>query len=181
MLAQVVQLLAGTLVGFFTLTCLIRFFMQVYHLSFTGQPGRFIVQFTNWLIRPLRRVVPSIRHMDTSSLVAAYLSECLGLTAVVLSSGASWLDVLPLGGIVVFILWRALMGLLRMVVYLFIGALVFQAILSWVNPHSPLYRPLTHFTDPLLRPVRRLLPPIGGLDLSPLVLILAAQLLLLFL
>ncbi len=66
-------------------------------------------------------------------------------------------------------------------VYLFIGALIVQAVLSWVNPYSPIARPLGQLTDPILAPIRRVIPPIAGVDLSPLVVLLIAQLVLLFL
>ena len=181
MLGQAVLLIVGSLVSFFTGLCLIRFFMQACRVSFAGQFGAFVVQITNPLIKPLRRVVPGLHGYDLASLLAAYLAQLLG-TGVTLSLASSGMfEVLPTSSIVVMVFWSALVGLLRLIVYLFIGALIVQAVLSWVNPFSPLARPLSQFTGPLLNPIRRLVPPIAGVDLSPLVLLLLAQLVLLFL
>jgi YggT family protein len=79
------------------------------------------------------------------------------------------------------ILWFALRGVLRMAVYIFIGALILQAVLSWINPYSPLAAPAQQLTRPLLDPLRRFIPLISGIDLSPLVAILLLQVVLMFL
>jgi YggT family protein len=181
MLGQAIQLIVGTVVGFFATTCLIRFLMQAYRISFTGQLGQFVTQFTNWLILPLRRVIPGIRGYDFASLAAAYLAELLALLVSLFVANGSMLNLLPIESILVFLLWGALVGLLRLVVFLFIGVLIVQAVLSWVNPYSPIARPLAQLTGPILDPIRRVIPPIAGVDLSPLVVLLIAQLLLLFL
>ena len=77
--------------------------------------------------------------------------------------------------------WFAVRGLLRLAVYIMIGALILQAVLSWINPYSPLAAPTYQLTRPLLDPIRRILPTISGIDLSPLVVILLLQALLIFL
>ena len=69
---------------------------------------------------------------------------------------------------------------MRLAIYLLIGALLLQAVLSWINPYSPLSQPVSELTRPVLRPLQRVLPPIGGIDLSPLIAIVLAQLLLMF-
>lgn len=80
-----------------------------------------------------------------------------------------------------FIFGHAVLAILRLSIYLMIGALVIQAVLSWVNPYSPFALPVNQFTRPLLSPVQRIIPPLGTIDLSPLVLILLLQLILMFL
>jgi YggT family protein len=79
------------------------------------------------------------------------------------------------------LLWRGLLATLRFSLYLLIGALLVQAVLSWVSPYSPLSQPVSQLTRPILRPIQRFVPPIGAIDLSPLVAIVLAQLLLMFL
>ena len=79
------------------------------------------------------------------------------------------------------ILWLAVRSLLRLSVYIFIGALILQAVLSWVNPYSPLSAPAHQLTRPILDPIRRFIPTISGIDLSPLVAILLLQAVLMFL
>lgn len=181
MLGQAIQLIVGTVVGFFATTCLIRFLMQIYRISFANQLGQFVTQLTNWLILPLRRIIPGVRGYDLASLFAAYLAQLFGLSLSLFAANSGMLSLLPTETILVSLLWGALMGLLRLLVYLFIGALLVQAILSWVNPYSPIARPLSQFTSPILDPIRRIIPPIAGVDLSPLVVLLAAQLVLIFL
>lgn len=181
MLGHAIQLIVGTVVGFFTTICLVRFLMQAFRVSFAGQLGQFVMQLTNWLILPLRRVIPSWRGHDLASLVAAYLAELFGLGVSLLAVNSGMLSLLPAESIAISLLWGALMGLLRLLVYLFIGALIVQAVLSWVNPYSPLARPLSQLTGPILDPIRRVVPPIAGVDLSPLVVLLIAQLVLMFL
>ena len=77
--------------------------------------------------------------------------------------------------------WHGLLSTLRLSIYLLIGALLVQAVLSWISPYSPLSQPVAQLTRPVLRPIQRFLPPIGGVDLSPLIAIVLAQLLLMFL
>ena len=76
---------------------------------------------------------------------------------------------------------QAVLATLRISIYLLIGALILQAVLSWISPYSPLSQPVAQMTRPFLRPIRRLVPPIANIDLSPLIAILLAQLILMFL
>ena len=78
-------------------------------------------------------------------------------------------------------LWFAVRTLLRLAIYIVIGALILQAVLSWINPHSPLAAPASQLTRPILDPIRRLVPLVAGIDLSPLVAILLLQAVLMFL
>ncbi len=171
--------LLDALIGFFSILLLARFFMQLNRVPFSNQLGTFVVQLTNWLVKPLRRIIPGLFGLDRVSLLPVWLLQCLLVAAVVLSRGAMLLaDDGVLAGL---ILWQGLLGTLRMAIYLFIGALFLQAILSWVNPYSPLSAPVNQLTRPLLQPIRRILPPIANIDLSPLVAILLLQVILILL
>jgi len=179
MLAQAFLFLLEAVVSILSVVLLLRFYMQTFLASFNNPLGVFVVELSNWLVKPLRRVLPGLWGLDLASLVPVFCLQALLLFASVsLHVGVDvWLG--GSGGLL--LLWRALLATLRMSIYLLIGALVVQAVLSWINPYSPISQPLTQLTRPFLRPIQRLLPPIGSIDLSPLIAIVLAQLLLIFL
>jgi YggT family protein len=179
MFTQAGLFLLDALIGFLTVALLLRFYMQAFRVSFRNQLGAFIVQLTNWLVMPLRKVLPGLFGLDLASLLPAYLLQVLLLFAVFLLRGG--LDLMATGYLPGLIFWTALLTTLRLSVYLLIGALFLQAILSWVSPHSLLAQPLAQLTRPFLDPIRRIVPPIAGIDLSPLIAILLAQVVLIFL
>jgi YggT family protein len=178
-LAQAGLFLVDTLVGALSFVLLLRFYMQALRVSFRNQVGAFVVQLTNWLVMPLRRVLPGLFGLDLASLLPAYLLQVVLLFAVLSLRGG--FEMAASGDLLLLIFWRAVLATLRISVYLFIGALILQAVLSWVNAHSPIAQPLDQLTRPILDPIRRIVPPIAAIDLSPLVAILLAQLLLIFL
>ena len=179
MLVQAGLFLLDTLAGFVCILLLLRFYMQALRVSFRNPLGGFVVQATNWLVLPLRRVLPGLFGLDLSCLLPAYLLQALLLFAVVAARGG--LSTVDGGTLAVLILGKAALATLRLSIYLLIGALILQAVLSWVNPYAPLARPLYQFTRPLLDPIRRVVPPLASVDLSPLVAILVLQVLLIFL
>ena len=177
--AQILVFLADALAGFFGALFLLRFAMQAFRVSFSGPVGHFVVTLTDWAVRPLRRAIPGLLGLDLASLVAALALQALvaGLLFGLLG-GVLHGDGLDL---VLAILWAALRGTLRLAVYLLIGVLIVQAVLSWVNPYSPLAGPANQLTRPFLAPIRKVLPTFSGIDLSPLVAILLAQVVLMVL
>ena len=176
---QAVVFLLDAVASFFCTLFLLRFMMQAMRVSFAGQIGDFVVKLTNWAVKPLRRVIPGIGGLDWASLVAALgLQLLLTLLLVSLSGQLVAVD----GGTVALMTgWFAVRALLRLAVYILIGALILQAVLSWINPYSPLAAPAYQLTRPLLDPIRRIVPTISGIDLSPLIVILLLQALLMFL
>jgi YggT family protein len=176
---QAVAFLAEAVVGFFCALFVLRFMMQALRVSFSGQIGDFVVRLTNWAVKPLRRVIPGIGGLDWASLVAALALQVL-LAVLLLGLAGPALPADP-ASFAVMVLWFALRALLRLAIYIVIGALIVQAVLSWVNPYSPLAAPAHQLTRPILDPLRRFIPPISGIDLSPLVAILLLQALLMFL
>lgn len=179
MLTRVFLFLLDSVAGFLCGALLLRFFMQAFRVSFANPLGHFVVQLTNWMVVPLRRVLPGVRGFDLASLLPAYLLQVLVLVALIGLRGGLYLSV-P-GMLVAFIFGQALMATLRLAIYLMIGALVVQAVLSWINPYSPHAQPVSQFTRPLLAPLQRFIPPLGMIDLSPLIAILLLQVVLLFL
>lgn len=176
---QAIIFLLDSVISFFCVLFLLRFMMQAMRVSFAGQPGNFIVALTNWAVKPLRRIIPGIGGLDWSTVFAAFALQLLLSGILIALSGR--FDQADLAGLAPMILWFALRAVLRLAIYIMIGALILQAVLSWVNPYSPLSAPAQQLTRPLLNPIRRFIPLIGGIDLSPLVAILLLQMLLMFL
>lgn len=179
MIANAAIFLLDAVIGFLSVMLLLRFYMQAFRVSFGNQIGTFIVQLTNWLVKPLRRILPGLYGLDLASLLPAYLLQVALLLAVfTLRVG---MDEMLLGNLLGLVLWQGVVATLRLSVYLLIGALILQAVLSWINPYSPVAQPVAQLTRPFLRPIQRIVPPIAGIDLSPLIAILLAQVVLMFL
>lgn len=175
---QAVFFLINAVVSFFCTLLLLRFMMQMARVSFAGQLGDFVVKLTNWAVKPLRRVVPGVAGVDWASLVAAlWLQLMLSGLLISLSSVELGADAI---GTILMILMLAIRGLIRLAVYIMIGAIILQAVLSWVNPYSPVAPTVNQLVRPILDPIRRFVPLIAGIDLSPLVAILLLQVVLMF-
>ncbi len=179
MLAQVVIFLADAIVSFMATLFLLRFAMQACRVSFVGPLGKFVIPLTNWAVMPLRRWIPGIKGYDWASVFAAFIFELL-LAVIILGVQGGVLGA-SAGTLLLMVTWFAVRNLLRAVVYMYIGAMILMAVLSWVNPFSPLSAPAYQLTRPLLDPIRRLIPRFSGIDLSPLVAILLLQVVLMFL
>lgn len=172
---QIILLIANAGCTFFTVLLLMRFFMQCFRAPFNNQIGDFVLHLTNWLVLPLRRIVPPFRGFDLASLLAAYLLQTALLTlAISLSPNHGIFS----AGMLPRIAVDGLLVLIRLGVYLFIMLLIVQAMLSWFRPDAPLNWLVGRMTDPVLRPLRRIVPPISGIDLTPLIAILLAQIIL---
>lgn len=173
---QAIQYLLDVVFGLFTYALLLRFAMQVLRAPFRNPLGQAVIALTDWIVKPLRRVLPGWKGIDWASLLATYLFQFLWLLSYTLVFGG--FDLMSNG--VPFLLVATLIKLLKASLWLLIVVVFVQAILSWFAPDGPLSGLLNALTFPFLRPIRRILPPIGGtLDLSPLVVIVIAQLLLL--
>lgn len=176
---QAIVFLLDAVVSFFCALFLLRFMMQAMRVSFSGQIGDFVIKLTNWAVKPLRRVIPGAGGFDWASLVAALALQLL-FTGIVVGAATRFGEI-DGASIVPMILWLAVRGLLRLAVHIMVGALILQAVLSWINPYSPLSAPAQQLTRPILDPIRRIIPSISGIDLSPLVAILLLQAVLMFL
>jgi YggT family protein len=175
MLDRALGYLIDVVFGLFTYALLLRFVMQLLRAPFRNPIGQAVIALTDWIVKPLRRVLPGFRGIDWASLVATYLFQVLWLLAyfVLFGTPFAWT-----GGGIAYLLVAAVLALLKAALWLLIMVVLAQAILSWVAPDGPAAGLLNALTFPFLRPIRRVLPPIGGtLDLSPLVVIVIAQLL----
>lgn len=176
MFAQIASLVVEFVGGFFVLVFLLRFYFQVLRVPFRNQAGEFVIATTNWAVKPARRVIPSVLGLDLASLACAWLLQA-ALLALLLVVGGRDLSSAP--GIAAGALFAlAFVDLVQLSVKILLFVVILQAVLSWVNPHSPMQFVLDAITRPLLRPIRRIVPPIANVDLSPLVLILALLVLL---
>jgi YggT family protein len=172
---QAIKYLLDVFFGLFTYALLLRFAMQLLRAPFRNPLGQAIVALTDWIVKPLRRILPGWKGLDWASLVATFLFQFLWLLAYRLLFGG--FNFLGLG--IVFLLAATVIALVKAMLWLLIVVVLVQAVLSWVAPDGPLAGLLNALTFPFLRPIRKVLPPIGGtLDLSPLVVIVIAQLLL---
>ena len=172
---QAIKYLLDVFFGLFTYALLLRFAMQLLRAPFRNPLGQAIVALTDWIVKPLRRILPGWKGLDWASLVATVLFQFLWLLAYrLLFGGFNFL-----GAGIVFLLAATVIALVKAMLWLLIVVVLVQAVLSWVAPDGPLAGLLNALTFPFLRPIRKVLPPIGGtLDLSPLVVIVIAQLLL---
>jgi YggT family protein len=176
MLDSALKFLIDVFFGLFTYTLLLRFVMQMLRAPFRNPAGQAVIALTDWIVKPLRRVFPGFKGVDWASLVATYLFQLLWLGAYYVAFGKGFS---LSGGGALFLLAAAAIALLKAALWLLIVVVFVQAILSWVAPDGPLAGLLNALTFPFLRPVRRLIPPLGGaLDLSPLIVIVIAQLVL---
>ncbi|MDE2606831.1 MAG: YggT family protein [Burkholderiales bacterium] len=167
MFFQITSFLLDVAAGLLGGACLLRLYMQLQRIPFGNPVGRFVFALTNWIVLPLRKVLPAYRRWDLSSLIAAWLFELAqyGLLALMIGRGAAAVPLL------------AAFGLVRLVISGVTGLVIVYAILSWVNADSPMADVIERLAAPLLRPLRRLIPLVGGLDLSPLALLVALQVL----
>ena len=173
--------LVQTILGLLTLLFLLRFYFQLTRVSFQNQAAQMVVSLTNFAVKPMRRLMMMLNNLgitkfDLSTLLLAYLTQLL-LTILSL-----WLKDFPLlvagNSIWSTIMAVALIGVISMSVTIFLYAVLIQAILSWINPHTPIAPILNNLTYSILYFLRRYIPPAGNVDLSPLIFIIAAQLLL---
>ena len=176
MLSNILLLILDTAGGFLTLMLLARFFMQWQRVPFRNQVGHFVVSTTDWIVRPLRRFVPGLFGLDLASLLPAWVVQVLLVFAELALNGAVF-GSNPVS--VMLGLWGVgLVELLRMAVYLVFAVVLMSAVLSWVSPHSPAAPVLDALAAPFLKPFRRVIPSVANVDLSPLVLLLVLQILL---
>ena len=170
MLAQIGVFLIDAVVSFFVFMLLARFHFQWLRVPFRNPIGEFVLATTSWLVLPVRRVVPGLMGFDLPTLLLAWLLQALGLWAQAAIVGAE-----P-GAFTIALV--ALVDMLRYSLYILVFAVIVQAVLSWVNPYTPIAPAFDTITRPFLRPLRRFVPPVGNVDLTPLVFLLMLYVLL---
>lgn len=177
------RFLISTLIDLYALVVVLRFFMQAVNAEFFNPLTQFVVKVTRPVLRPLRRVIPPIGRYD---LAAVAVAAALMILKLAIYQGLS-IPTVIVGGYAVGIahvgwvslVWLALVNLITLFINVLFFAILIQAILSWIAPAgpNPLVELLHRITDPLLRPVRNTIPLVGGIDLSPLVVLIGLHLL----
>jgi YggT family protein len=170
MFGQIAVFLLDTVVAFIVFLLLARFHFQWLRVPFRNPVGEFVLALTSWIALPVRRVIPGIAGLDLATLLLAWTLQALGLWIQISISGA---QPGPLAIVMV-----ALVDLLRYSLYILVFAVIVQAVMSWINPYAPLAPVFEAITRPFLRPLRRFVPPIANVDLTPLILLVILQVLL---
>ena len=155
--------LVQTLFGLYLLVVMLRLLLQIVRADFYNPLSQFLVKVTNPPLKPLRRFIPGIGGIDMASVVLLFILKIAEILVLALFPRYPAPEIIGL-----FILSAA--ELLALLVNVFSFAIIIQAILSWVSPgtYNPASALLHQLTEPLLRPARQIIPPISGLDLSPL-------------
>jgi len=159
--------LVQTVFGFYVLAVMLRFLLQWVRADFYNPLVQFLVRITNPPLLPLRRIVPGYRGLDLAAVVLAFILQLVEVLLVALLLGQS----LGLGSLLLL----TVMELLKLLINIYLWGIIIQVVLSWINPdpRHPAARVLAQLTAPLLRPAQRLLPPISGVDLSPMLVVVA--------
>ena len=170
MFGQIATFLIDTIVSFLVFLLLARFHFQWLRVPFRNPMGEFLLATTSWIVMPARRVVPGLAGLDLASLILAWVLQAAGLWAQATIAGAE-----PSGIAIAAI---AAVDLVRYSVYILVFAVFVQVAISWINPDAPLGPLFDMVTRPFLRPLRRVVPPVGRVDLTPMVLLIILYVLL---
>jgi YggT family protein len=169
-LAQIGVFLVDAVASFFVFVLLARFHFQWLRVPFRNPIGEFVLATTTFMVLPVRRVIPGLAGLDLATLLLAWLVQGISLWIQTEIVGAE-ISAMALAAI-------AAVDLLRYSLYILVFAVIVQAVLSWVNPYTPVAPAFDTITRPFLRPLRRFIPPLGGVDLTPLILLVVLQVLL---
>ncbi len=175
-LTQAFVFLIEVLFGLYILAVLLRYLLASVRADFYNPLSQFIVKITNPPIKPLRRLIPGYMGIDWPSIILMLIIQALEIVLIMLVT--SGIFPAPMG-----LLILTIAHLLKTLIYVYIFIIIIQAVLSWVNPGA--YNPMTvimyQLSEPILRPARRLIPPAGGFDWSPLVVLIVMNLLMILL
>ncbi|WP_455923879.1 YggT family protein [Pseudomonas putida] len=159
-----------TLVSFYLAIVLLRFVLQLVRADFYNPLSQFAVRATQPLLKPIRKIVPSIAGLDTSSLLLAIVIQTLLMAVVMQINFGTILDLPHL------LIW-ALIGVFSLFLKIFWLAMIVMVIVSWVAPgtHNPAAELAIQISEPFLAPFRKVVPNLGGMDISPIFAFLAIQ------
>lgn len=162
---EILGYLVQTLISLYLLAMLLRFLLQLVRADFYNPISQFLVKITNPVVIPVRRVIPGLGGLDLASLLLSVLLQMAGIIALLLING------LGLPNILLLLVWSAL-GVVGLLVNIYFFALLAMIILSWVAPGSnhPAIYLIHQITEPVMAPFRKALPPMGGMDFSPILL-----------
>lgn len=174
MLAQAIAFVVETVFNIFILTALVRFWMQALRAPARNPLAQFTMALTDFAVKPMRRLLPGLFKLDIASAAVAWIAEVILLAILSLLQGVEIVN----GAALSVILFLALVKLARLTVYIVMGAVLLQALLSWVNPYHPVAPFFDALARPFLKPFQKAIPPIGGVDITPVLVLIACQLVL---
>ncbi len=159
--------LVQTLFGFYILAVMLRFLLQCVRADFYNPLVQFLVSMTNPPLLPMRRFIPGYKGLDLASVVLAFALQLIEMLLITLLLNQP----VGVGGLLLL----TVLELLKLLINIYLWGVIIQAVLSWFSPdpYHPAARVLAQLTAPVLRPARRLLPPISGVDLSPMLVVIA--------
>ena len=160
-IASALVFIVNALTSLYLLVLLLRFWLPCLRADFRNPLAQGILKLTSPVIIPLRRIVPSFGRLDTATVLVAFIVQYLAILLILLILGAS----ASFSAISI----TTIVKLMLLSLNLFMFAIFVRIILSWISPgqHNPATAIITTLTEPVLRPVRRLIPPLGGFDISP--------------
>lgn len=155
--------LVEVIFGLYLLIVLLRFLLQLVKADFYNPISQFIVKATSPALKPLRKLIPGFGGMDIASLVLAWIVATVKIFFIQLILGKS--------GIFLLALLLAIPTIVDLMLNIYLVAILIMVILSWVSPggYNPAIGLLYSLTDPVMKPVRKMISPMGGLDLSPMI------------
>lgn len=168
MLHGIFTFIVDTVAGLFAGFLLLRFWMQALRVRPPMGLAQSVFQLTDWVIHPIRRLIPGFAGYDWASLIAAFLVALLALTL-------EYIFVPQISFVTIALL--AVFRLAQWILYGFMALLVLEAVFSWVNPHAPFAPFIRALNEPVLSPLRRMIPVLGGIDFSTLVALIGLQVL----
>ena len=174
MLAQAIAFVVEAVFNIFILTALVRFWMQALRAPARNPLAQFTMALTDFAVKPMRRLLPGLFKLDIASLAVAWIGEVILLAILSVLQGVEIVN----GAALSVILFLALVKLVRLTVYIVMGAVLLQALLSWVNPYHPVAPFFDALARPFLKPFQKAIPPIGGVDITPVLVLIACQLVL---
>lgn len=176
MLTSALIFLIDTAFGLFTLALLLRFYLQCVRASYRNPLSDFLGALTNFAVHPARRVIPGLWGLDLATLALAWLAQLLELLIVLQIKGYPLAE--AFGNALAVLALLSIVMLVKLGLYIVMVAVIIQAVMSWVSTYNPLAPLLNSMTRPFLRLFQKRIPPIGNVDLAPLFVVIACQLLL---
>lgn len=176
MLGETLIFLVQVVFGLLTIALLLRFYLQWVRAPYRNPLADFVNALSDFVVKPARRVIPGLWGIDLATLLLAWVMQLLEWLTILQIRGWRWQQ--DIGIAVMALAALAAIAVAKTLVYIVLFATLLQALLSWINPGSPVSPLLDAMSRPFLGLFRRRIPPVGGVDLSPLFLIVACQLLL---
>ncbi|MDR5749922.1 MULTISPECIES: YggT family protein [Caballeronia] len=171
MFGDIARFLLNTVFTLFGAALLLRAWMQVVRMPPYNPVSNAVMQATNWIVLPLRKILPGGK-IDWASILAAFIASLVYVVLMVVLAGVDPMLMAPM------LLLVAVLTVVKWALNLIIWMTILMALLSWLNPQSPAMPLLYQITAPFLDPLRRILPRLGGIDLSPILLFVIVQVLL---